>query len=106
MVTKNIHIVAPSSLKQQVGLKVYGAKPFLLGKSGKILKKTPVCVNNEGIPAAKFDKFQMMQALLDSTFNHPYKDWLIANKEELMALKKLPSPTSDLTDAIFLSLLP
>jgi hypothetical protein len=106
IVSDNIHIIPPSSLKLQTGLKVYKAPAFLLGKSGKILKKEPVCVNNEGIPAARFTKKEMLQAYLDGNIQTPLTLFLVENAEEILKMKAIPCPINDLVDAIFLSLLP
>lgn len=99
----NLKIVSPASLKLSTGMRTYGAKPFLLGKKGQILKKEPPCVNHEGVVAGKFTKHEMCKALLDGQYQHPFNHWLAENAAEILAMKKIPSPISDIVDAIHLS---
>jgi hypothetical protein len=99
----NLKIVSPASLKLSTGMRTYGAKPFLLGKKGQILKKEPSCTNNEGVVAGKFTKHEMYKALLDSKYQHPFAHYLAVNAAEILAMKKIPSPISDIVDAVHLS---
>jgi hypothetical protein len=45
----------------------------------------------------------MYKALLDGQYQHPFTHCLAVNAAEILAMKKIPSPISDIVDAIHLS---
>lgn len=86
-----LKIIPPTSLKSTTCLFVYGPGE----------KKKP-SRNDEGIAGGRFQKREMVKALLDSALNHPLKDSLSYHKEELLKAKAIPKPIDDITDSVFL----
>lgn len=88
-------LIPPSSLKQKTCELVYGEKFNTKGK--KIPSK-----NDDGIAGGKFKKTEMAKSLFDYNLNSKLKDMLLIHKEELLKMKSVPAPISDIIDAMFL----
>ena len=59
--------------------------------------------NNDGVIGGKFNKHEMYQALTDNdTLQTPWVNFLREHQEEIMSLKKVPTPIDDINDAILM----
>lgn len=88
-------LIPPSSLKQKTCELVYGEQFNSKGK--KIPSK-----NKNGIAGGRFKKTEMFESLLHYNVDSKLKDMLLIHKEELLKMKSVPAPISDIVDAMFL----
>jgi hypothetical protein len=85
-----LNIIPPSSLKMFVGQNVYEPD------------KKGVYRNNDGKAAGKFDKHDIMKALLDLNMTYDYINKLNEDKSEILQMKSIPKPLDDVNDSILL----
>lgn len=88
----NFIIKAPSSLKKDTCIKVYGPGD----------KKKP-SRNTLGIAGGSFKKPDMLMAAMDKKdLESIMKEALVLHNDELMKMKSIPSPIQDIVDAFWL----
>ena len=85
-----VKIIAPSTLKKNTCSLVYGINK----------NKT---YNPDGIAGGSFTKFEIYKTILDGKIETPIYDFLYDNSEQLLNMKKLPSPIDDINDATMAS---
>lgn len=88
-------IKSPSSLKSQVCEYTYGA---IFNSKGKKLPSR----NKDGLAGGSFTKFEILQSMFDSDIECKIKTILLPHKEELLSRKSLPTPLTDMIDALWL----
>lgn len=88
-------IKSPSTLKSQTCELTYGA---IFNSKGK---KQP-SRNKDGLAGGSFTKFNMLESLFDGNIECKLKTLLLPHKEELLIRKSLPTPITDIVDAVFL----
>lgn len=91
-------VIPPTALKAKTALKVYGPGPLV----GKKVKKPTPSRNHLGIPGGKFQKQDMLLALFESEIDIRFKRSLELHAAELVKMKGIPSPISDIVDSIWL----
>ena len=96
----DIEIKSPLTLKTEACKLVY--QPRIEKKGKRVIKEILHYENTSGKQATKFDKRGMMICFLDSDIDLDLKEYLLANKDEIMKLKKIPKPFDDMVDSIFL----
>ena len=98
-------VVPPTSLKSRTCIKVYGPGELIVPKrpSKKVVaEKRKPSRNHIGIPGGKFQKQDMLLALFESDLDIRFKRSLQIHANELVKMKGIPSPISDIVDAIWL----
>lgn len=93
-------IIPPSSLKINTCKKVY--KPIEKIVGGKNARIEYIYKNNIGIPGGSFKKNEMLGSLFDCKIDNKIKQTLLPFKVELLQMKNIPAPISDIVDAIWL----
>lgn len=93
-----LYFVPPTSLKANTAKLVYGPGKI----TGKKKKKEGPAKNKLGIAGGAFKKQEIFLALCESNLKSKVKDKLLPYKKELWKMKSIPSPISDIIDAIFL----
>lgn len=90
-------ILSPSTVKAQAAKLTYPAI-----KKGKRVIKFEYR-NNDGVIGGNFKKHEMYRALTDNdTLQTPWVNFLREHQEEIMTLKKVPTPIDDINDAILM----
>jgi len=90
-------ILSPSSVKSQAAKLTYPA----IKKGKKVIKFE--YRNNDGVIGGKFKKHEMYRALTDNiSLQTPWVDFLRDHQEEIMSLKKVPTPIDDINDAMLM----
>ena len=84
-------VVPPTSLKAKICIMVYGP-----GEKKKPSK------NDQGISGGKFKKHEILRALFHSKKESKLVSILEFHRSELLLLKSIPAPISDIVDAMFL----
>lgn len=102
-VSKNINIFSPKTVKLQTSISVYGYQPAPVGKNGQLLKDPMVTCNYDGIAGGKFDKPEMLKAMVDGSIKSPIFDFICEHKDEILSLKKIPKPFDDIIDSIHIA---
>ena len=99
---EKITIIAPTSLKKDTSVSVYGyLPPEISKKTGKPLKDQKITQNNNGVAGGSFEKIDMMQALLDSDVNINIKDYLKTSIKQISNMSSVPKPWDDLIDSFW-----
>lgn len=94
-------IKSPSTLKLETCKITY--KPIEKQIGGKKPRIEYIYRNTIGIPGGSFRKPEMLQSLFDNDkIDIHIKQSLSYHKEELLSMKAIPTPLSDLVDAVFL----
>jgi hypothetical protein len=88
----DLNIKSPSGLKKDTCITVYGE-----GEN-----KKPAC-NTRGIAGGKFKKQEMLESLFDAKFKSKISQYLLEDKDVLLKMKSIPSPISDIVDALWLA---
>lgn len=96
----DIKIISPLSLKSETCKMVY--KPRIELKGKRIIKEILHYENNKGKEATKFDKWDMLYALIDSDIDMNIIDWCRNNLNEITKGKEVPKPIDDIIDSIWL----
>lgn len=100
-----LFIVPPTSLKSRTCTKVYGPGELIVPKrqpkTPKPEQRKP-SRNHIGVPGGKFVKHDMFRALMESDLDLKIKRSLELHSHDLLKMKGIPSPISDLVDAIWL----
>jgi hypothetical protein len=86
-VSTNIRVIAPKSLKTAACRLSYETD------------KKGVCRNHNGLAGGHFVKHNMLESLMDSGKESPLIKCLKEVKAEIMPMKTVPAPFSDLTDS-------
>lgn len=98
-------VVPPTSLKSRTCQKVYGPGELIVAKrpskKPQAEKRKP-SRNHIGVPGGKFVKHDMFRALMESELDLQIKSSLQLHKDELLKMKGIPSPISDIIDSIWL----
>ena len=90
-------VLSPSTVKAQAAKLTY--PPIEKGK--KVIKLE--YRNKNGVIGGKFKKHEMYQALTDNdTLQTPWVNFLREHQEEIMSLKKVPTPIDDINDAMLM----
>lgn len=89
----DLNIKSPSSLKRDTCIKVYGES---------VIKNKPA-INLRGISGGKFKKQEMLESLFDSKIESKIKTILLNEKDNILNMKSIPSPISDIVDAMWLA---
>lgn len=98
-------VIPPTSLKSNTCQKVYGPGELIVAKRPSKKpgpEKRKPSRNHIGIPGGKFVKHDMFRALMESNLNLQLKRSLELHKDELLKMKGIPSPISDIIDAVWL----
>ena len=95
-----ITIISPLTLKSETCKMVY--KPRIELKGKRVIKEILHIENSKGIQANKFDKWDMLYALLDSNLNMKIKTWCQENKEDITKGKEVPKPIDDIIDSLWI----
>lgn len=98
-------IMPPASLKKKVAELVYpkvDVKNKDRDPSLKPLKPKFIHLNKDGIAGGNFKKPEMLQAIKDSDFNDNWKKFIDEHYSDLIEMKNIPAPMSDLNDAYLL----
>ena len=96
----NIEIISPLTLKVNCCKMVY--KPRIEVKGKKIIKEILHYENNKGKQATKFDKWDMLDAFIDSDLDMKLKTWCEEHEQEIKKNKEVPKPLDDIIDSIWL----
>jgi hypothetical protein len=83
----NIDFLSPSTLKKETCILSYG-----VDMKGR-------CYSPIGIAGGSFKKHQMLEALKDYNKTSPLNDFLKYHSDEILTLKKIPSPIDDIVDS-------
>lgn len=95
----DIEILSPMTVKSETCKIVY--KPRIELKGKKVIKEILHYENKDGKQAIKFDKWDMLYALLDSHIETPIKTWLNEN-DSWKKNKDVPKPIDDIIDSFFI----
>lgn len=94
-------IKPPSSLKMETGACTY--EPNIKEIGGKNPRTEYSFKNPLGLSAGSFQKHDMLEAMFDNTdININIKKSLLEHKTDLLKMKSIPTPISDLVDAVWL----
>jgi len=99
-------ILAPTTVKSKTCLMVYGTTTTeTVSKKG--IKKTKVVVNKapNGTTGGKFEKHDMLKALVDFNVDCKLTQFLKENKDELLSYKNIPKPFDDIIDSLFIMMI-
>jgi len=90
-------VLSPSTVKSQAAQLTYPA----IKKGKKVIKLE--YRNNDGVIGGKFKKHEMYKALTDNDMlQTPWVSFLREHQDEIMSLKKVPTPIDDINDAIIM----
>jgi len=98
-------VVPPTALKARTCVKVYGPGELIVPKRASKKpqpEKRKPSRNHIGVPGGKFQKTEMLLSVFDSNLQSKIRNSLEIHKSELMKMKKIPSPISDIIDAYWL----
>ena len=95
----NIEILSPMTVKSETCKIAYTPRIELKGK--RIIKEILHYENKEGKQATKFDKWDMLYALIDSNLNIAIKTWLLDN-DNWKKNKDVPKPIDDIIDSLWI----
>ena len=70
-------------------------------KGKRIIKEVLHYENKDGKQATKFDKWDMLYALIDSNLNIAIKTWLLEN-DNWKKNKDVPKPIDDIIDSLWI----
>ncbi len=94
-------VKAPSTLKLDTCKATY--EPIVKVIGGKKPREEFIYKNDEGISGGRFNKREMLKALLDNTkIDIKIQKSLSFHKDELLKMKMIPKPIDDLVDAVWL----
>lgn len=96
----NILIISPLTIKNECCKMSY--KPRIETKGKKIIKEIYHYENNEGKSSNKFDKWDMLQAFINSDIKSDMKDWCKEFEIDIKKNKKVPKPIDDIIDSIWI----
>lgn len=89
---KKVIVISPMTIKSFAAEFSYG---FVIDKKGKKI----INRNHNGVAGGKFDKKDMMVAMLNIDCNDKLHEILSFYKEELLKLKNIPKPWDDILDS-------
>lgn len=100
----DLTIISPPSLKLETCKYCYGVTEIkrFHKKTGKELAPELKVVNPDGLSGGNFTKFDIYKAIIDKKLNTIILDWLL-NNQNILTMKKIPSPVDDINDAFMLS---
>ena len=96
----NIEILSPISVKSETCKMVY--KPRIEIKGKRVIKEVLHNENSKGKEASKFDKWDMLYALIDSNIHLNLKDWCKENIDRISKNKEVPKPIDDIIDSVWI----
>lgn len=92
-----LYVVPPSELKMASAKLTYN--PIDIGKKKPKLRWE----NKDGVPGGSFKKHEMYKAIIDNkNINNKWQKFLQSNKDDILPLKKIPTPIDDINDAFLL----
>jgi len=99
-----INIISPNSLKLDTCKMCYGLTEIkkISKKTGKELKSEFKYINNDGVAGGSFKKHEMYKSIIEKNVDSILTTFLIGN-QDIMDMKKIPSPIDDINDALLLS---
>ena len=100
---EEIVILSPLSIKSKTCEMVYG-KTIIEKTNKKGVKKVKEVINKsaDGVTGGKFEKHDMLKALIDFNIDCKLTKFLKENKDELLKMKNIPKPFDDIIDSIFI----
>ena len=103
---EQILILSPKSIKSKVCEMVYGKTTTeKINKKG--VKKITTTINDstDGVTGGNFGKHDIMKAIIDLNVDTKLTDFLKENKDELLKMKNIPNPFSDILDSLSILLI-
>jgi hypothetical protein len=103
---EQILILAPTSIKSKTCEMVYGSTTVeKVNKKG--IKKVTKTINKspDNITGGKFEKHDMLKAIIDFDIDIKLTSFLKENKDELLSHKNIPKPFDDIIDSLFILLI-
>lgn len=98
-------ILSPLTIKSKSCEMVYG-KTIIEKVNKKGVKKTKEVTNQstDGVTGGKFDKHDMLKAIINLNIDTKLTKFLKENKDELLSKKTIPKPFDDIIDSTFIML--
>jgi bacterioferritin (cytochrome b1) len=103
---EQILILSPKSIKSKVCEMVYGKTTTeKINKKG--VKKITTTINDstDGVTGGNFGKHDIMKAIINLNIDTKLTDFLEENKDELLKMKNIPNPFSDILDSLSILLI-
>jgi len=103
---QEIIILSPKSIKSKACEMTYGTTTIeKINKRG--IKKVTTTINQspDNITGGKFQKHDMLKALIQLDVETKLTNFLKENKDELLSFKNIPKPFDDVIDSLFIMLI-